>query len=79
MGPHLARRERAPQRQPHSTRGPGGRLHLTFMLRPRRSTKLHALKAVVIATARTTYVGLNKAERDHYVGMQVAQRKASST
>ena len=38
-------------------------------------SRFHDATAVVIAMAKTTYVGLNKAERDHYVDLQLAQRK----
>jgi hypothetical protein len=38
-------------------------------------SKVHDATAVVIASAKATYVGLNKAERDHYVELQLAQRK----
>ena len=38
-------------------------------------SKFHDATAVVIATAKTTYVELNKAEREHYVDLQLAQRK----
>jgi len=37
-------------------------------------SKFHDATAVVIASAKTAYAGLNKAEREHYVGLQVAQR-----
>jgi hypothetical protein len=38
-------------------------------------SEFHDATEVVIATAKTTYAGLNKAERDHYVDLQLAQRK----
>jgi|ERR1017187_8733886 hypothetical protein len=38
-------------------------------------SKVHDATAVVIASAKATYVGLNKAERDHYVELQLTQRK----
>jgi hypothetical protein len=38
-------------------------------------TKFHDATAVVIAAAKTTYSGLNQAERQHYVDLQVAARK----
>ena len=38
-------------------------------------SKLHDATAVVIATAKITYVELNKAEREHYVDLRLAQRK----
>jgi hypothetical protein len=38
-------------------------------------SKFHDATAVVIASAKTTYLALNQAERQHYADLQVAQRK----
>jgi hypothetical protein len=38
-------------------------------------SKFHDATATVIAAAKITYAGLNKAEREHYVDLQVSQRK----